>query len=127
MSMPSFTAPSASERATLLRDIAHEHHRHVGKVLVGELAHGHEVGERLRRMGLVGQAVVDGNAGELGQLARRLLAVAAELDGVVHAAEHPRRVLHRFLVADLAAGGAEIGHVRPLVVGRHLEPGARAR
>ena len=80
---------------------------------MGELAHGHEVGERLRRMGLVGQAVVDGNAGERGKLLGRLLAEAAVFDGVVDPAEHARRVLHGFLVADLAAGGAEIGDCAP--------------
>jgi hypothetical protein len=38
-----------------------------------------------------------------------------------------RRILHRFLVADLAASRAEVGDVRALIVGSHLETGARAR
>jgi hypothetical protein len=63
-------------------------------VLVREFAHGHEVGQRLRRMRLIGQAVVDGNTGMLGKLPGRLLAEATILDGVVNAAEHARRILH---------------------------------
>jgi len=65
-----------------------------------------EVGQRSRRVRLIGQAVVDGNARELGKLPGGLLAEAAKLDGIVDAAEHPCRVLHGFLVTDLAAGGA---------------------
>ena len=90
------------------------------------LAHGQHVGQHLRRVELVGQAVVDRHAGVLGQDLDELLREAAVLDRVVHAPEHPGGVLHRFLVADLRSLGTEVGHVRALVVGRHLERAARA-
>ena len=53
-------------------------------------------------------------------------AEAAILDPVVEAAEHAGGVLHRFLVPDLRALRAEVGHVRALIVGGHLEGAARA-
>src|SRR4029450_10913720 len=40
--------------------------------------------------------------------------------------EHPGGVLDRLLVADLGRDRIEIGHVRALVVGSHLEGAARA-
>ena len=73
------------------------------------------------------EAVEDRDAGPLRQLADTLLTGAAVFDGVVHPSEDPRRVLERFLVADLRAGRIEIGDVRPLVVAGDLERAARAR
>ena len=71
--------------------------------LAARLVHREEVGEHLRRVPLVGESVVDGDAGVLGQHLDVDLTVAAELDGVVHPAEDPRRVGHRLLVAQLRA------------------------
>ena len=56
----------------------------------------------------------------------QLLAEAAVLDAVVHAAQHPGGVLHRLLVADLRAGRSQVGDVGALVVGGHLEGAAGA-
>ena len=90
------------------------------------LDHGQHVGEHLRRVPVVGQAVVDRHAGVVRQIVDHLLAGAAELDGVEHPPEHAGGVLHRLLVADLAARGVEVGDVRPLVVGGDLEGAAGA-
>ena len=102
----------------------------VGELVVGlvrRLVHGQEVGQHLGGVPLVGEAVVDGDAGVAGQLLDILLGVAAELDGVVHAAEHPGRVGDRLLVTQLRAGRVQVGDVRPLVVRRDLERGPRPR
>ena len=69
--------------------------------LAAGLVHREEVGQHLRRVPLVRQPVVDGHAGVGGELLDVGLGVAAELDGVVHPAEHPRRVGDRLLVAEL--------------------------
>ena len=61
------------------------------------------------------------------QLFDAFLALAAVLDGIVHPAEHARRVLERLLVPDLRPGGIEVGDVRALVVAGDLERAARAR
>ena len=76
-----------------------------------------------------GQPVVDRHAGVRGQLLDVGLRVAAELDRVVHPAEHPRRVGDRLLVAELRSGRVEVGDVSTLVERGHLErrPGARRR
>ena len=69
--------------------------------LVDELGHGQDVGEDLRRVELVGQAVPDRHAGVLGQLLDDVLPEAAVLDAVEDPTEDAGRVLHRLLVADL--------------------------
>ncbi|MNV85698.1 hypothetical protein D3C71_1796700 [compost metagenome] len=58
------------------------------------LEHGHQVGEDLRWMEFVGQAVPDRHARILTQLFDDLLAVTAILDAVVHAAQHAGGVFH---------------------------------
>ena len=93
------------------------------------LGHREEVRQDLRGMELVREAVPDGNTSVLGQFLHGRLREAAVLDAVEHPAQHPGGVLHGFLDADLRARGAEIGHVRTLVIGRHFEgaagPGGR--
>ncbi len=90
------------------------------------LDHRHDVGDGLSRVVLIGEAIPHRDAGVLGQLSDYALAEAAVLDAVVHAAEDPGRVLHRFLVADLRPAGSQVGDVRALVVGGDLEGAARA-
>ena len=63
--------------------------------LVGVFAHGHHIGDHLRRMIFVGQAVEDRDAGKTLEILDRFLRIAAELDCVVHAAENAGRVLDR--------------------------------
>ena len=77
-------------------------------------------------MELVGEAVPHGNAGILRQLFHNALAKAAVLDAVKHSAQNPGGVLHTFLDANLAAGGAQVSHVGTLVVRGHLKRAARA-
>jgi len=91
------------------------------------LAERQEVREDLRRVPVVGQAVVHRHARPLGELVDGVLGEAAELDRVEHAAEHPRGVLDRLLVAHVRAARAEVRDVRALVVGGDLERAARAR
>ena len=80
------------------------------------LLEGEEVGQDLRGVPFVGQAVVDRHAGPLRQLLGGRLGEAAVLDGVVHAPEHTRGVLDGLLVAHVRAAGSDEGDVCPLVV-----------
>ena len=90
------------------------------------VAHGEDVGEHLGRVPLVGEPVPDRDAGEVGEGLDGLLGESAVLDAVEHAAEHPRGVFDRLLVAELGVVRAEVGDVSALVVRGDLErrPGA---
>ena len=123
--MPELRAADQERVAHVVAGVAEVAVRDLGQRLVRELEHRQDVGEDLGRVELVGQAVPDRHAGELGELVDDLLAVAAVLDRVVDPAEHAGRVLHRLLVADLGPARAEVGHVRALVVRRDLERDAR--
>ena len=126
-SQPMIAAEHQQRVAHVVAGVAQEGVGDLGARLVGMLHHGQHVGQHLRRMPVVGQAVVDRNAGVSGKLLDHLLAGAAELDGVEHAPEHSGRVLHRLLVADLRAAWIEIGDMRALVMGGDLERAAGAR
>ena len=113
------------QRAThVVPAVAHEGVDELVVGLVRRLVHGEEVGEHLGGVPLVGEPVVDGHPGEAGQLLHVVLGVAAELDGVVHAPEHPGGVGDRLLVTELGAGRIEVGDVGALVVGGDLEGGS---
>ena len=90
------------------------------------LQHGHQVGEDLRGVELVGQAVPHRHARVLAQLLNDGLAVAAILNAVVHAAQHAGGVFHRLFMADLRAAWAEVGDLRTLVERAHFEGAAGA-
>ena len=77
-------------------------------------------------MELVGQAVPHRNTGVMGQLLHDLLPIAPVLNAVKHAAQHAGGVGNALLLADLAAGGVQIGHLHPQIMGGHLKaaPGA---
>ena len=66
------------------------------------------------------------HAGVGGQLLDVGLGEAAELDAVVEAAEHARRVLDGLLLAHLGAAGVEVGHAHAEVHGADLERAAGA-
>ena len=89
--------------------------------------HGEEVGKDLGGVELVGEAVPDGDAGILRELLHGRLREAAVLDAVEHPSQHAGGVLHGLLDADLGAAGAQVGHVRALVMGGDLEGAAGAR
>ena len=89
------------------------------------LAQRQQVSQDLGRMIVVGQAVVDRHAGPARERLGVVLVEAAELDGVVDAAEDPRGVLDGLLLADVAAARTEVRDVRALVVGGHLEADPR--
>ena len=101
----------------------------VGDLVIGLVTgfvHGEEVGEHLGGMPFVGQPVVHRHPGVGGELLDVGLGVAAELDRVVHPAQHGGGVGDRFLVAELGAGRVEVGDVRALIVGADLERGPGA-
>jgi hypothetical protein len=85
------------------------------------LAHGHDVGQHLRWVILVGKAVVDRYSGISGELLHAFLRRATILDSIEHAAEHAGGVLERLLVADLGTGWIQVGDVGALVVAGYLE------
>ena len=93
----------------------------------GVLAHGEHVREHLRGVPLVGEPVVDGHIGVASELLDGRLLVAAVLDGIEHAREHPRRVGHGFLVADLGGLCVEHGDLGALLVRRDLKGDTGAR
>ena len=76
---------------------------HIAELFAG----GHDVGEHLRGMELVGQAVPHGNAGVLRKIFHDGLLEAAVLDAVKHAAENLRGVGEGFLLAHLGRAGIE--------------------
>ena len=82
------------------------------------LLDGHEVGEHLRGVLAVSEAVPDGHAGVLGELLDVLLLEAAELDGVEHGAEHLGGVEDRLLLAQLDVALAQV-----LGVGAQVDAG----
>ena len=99
---------------------------HLVEGFAGMLLHGEEVGENLRGMALVGQAVPHGDASVFGQFLNSLLLEATVLDAVEHATQHAGGVLHALLHANLATGGAQIGDVSTLVFCTNLEGAASA-
>ena len=88
------------EGGDVVAGVAHVGQRHAVESAV-VLADGEKVGQHLGGVPGVGEPVVHRDAGVAGQGLDRLLGVAAVLDGVVHAAEHARGVLDRFLGAEL--------------------------
>ena len=72
-------------------------------------------------MEFVGEPVEYRDAGVLGELIDGLLGAATVLDRVVHPAEHPRSVFHRFFVPDLRRCRIDVGDVSALVVCSDLE------
>ena len=80
-------------------------------------------------MKLVGQAVPDRYARELGEHLTGRLGKTAVLDAVIKTPEHPGGVLHRFLVTNLRSRWPQVGGVGALIVGGDLEgatgPGRR--
>ena len=90
------------------------------------LAQGQQVGQHLRGVEFVRQAVPDRHAGVLRQGFDDFLSEAAVLDAVVNAAEHARRVGDGLLLADLGTGGIEVGHAHAEVIRSDLEAAPRA-
>ena len=106
--------------------VAHEGELHAGKATQLFLD-GQKVGQHLRGVKLVGQAVPHRHAGVFRQKFHRILAETAVFDTVVHAAKHARRVLDALLFAHLRAGWVEEGHAHAQIAPRHFKGAARAR
>lgn len=67
-----------------------------------QLFHGQRVGEHLGGVIAAGQRVDDRNVGRIGDLAHVVLVVLrADDDGIVHGREHPHRVEHGLLDAEV--------------------------
>ena len=62
----------------------------------------------------------------MGQLLHDLLPIAPVFNAVKHTAQHTGGVGNALLLADLASGGVQIGHLHTQVMGGHLKaaPGA---
>ena len=91
------------------------------------LPDGEEIGQDLGGMELIGQAVPHRHTGVVGKVFHDLLAIAAVLDAVVHAAENAGGVLDGLLLAHLGALGVKVGDAHAQVHGAHLEGAAGAR
>ena len=103
---------------------------HVGeadlvKGLVAVLTHRKEVTEHLRRMPFIGEAVEDRNAGVLRELFHGLLGKAAVLDRVIDLPEHPGRILHALLVAELRGRRVKECRMRALIGRCHFKGAPR--
>ena len=77
----------------------------------GVFQHGHQIGENLRWVELVGQAVPHRHPA-YSPSSSTMAAVAAIFDAVIHAAQHAGGVFHRLFMANLRAAWAEIGDLR---------------
>ena len=100
---------------------------HFGQRLLRMFAHRQHVGQRLRRVKFIGQAVPYRNARVFGQRVHDVLPVSAVFDSVVDAPQHAGRVFQRLFFTHLRTGGAQIGDPCALIVGRHFERTARPR
>ena len=77
----------------VVADIAQEAERDRFERLVDVLLHGEQVGQHLRRVGLVGQTVPDGDAGVARQLFGLGLRVDRDIQCRQHAAQYAGGVL----------------------------------
>ena len=81
-------------------------HIGVGKLMQGlgaMFAHGEHIGQHLRGVEFIGEAVEHRHAGIGRQFFHHRLTVAAVFDAVIHAPQHAGGVFHAFFVANLAA------------------------
>ena len=103
---------------------------HVSEFQPGQLAkvlfNRQKVSQNLGGVELIGQAIPYRYGGILGQLVHNLLAIAAVLNAVKHAAQHLGGVGNGFLFADLAARWIQIGGAHAQVVGSNLKGAAGA-
>ena len=96
--------------SNVVLSIAHEHKLlaldSLGKVVL-EREH---IGDHLRWMELIGQAVPDRDARMSSEVLDDFLPVTTVLDAVEHAAKHACSVFNRFLFPHLGATRIEIGY-----------------
>ena len=90
------------------------------------LPQGQEISQNLGGVVLVRQTVPDRHAGVFGQLLHNGLPIAAVLDALKHTGKHLRRVGDGLFLANLAAGGVQIGGAHAQIVGRNLKRAAGA-
>ena len=91
------------------------------------LTNRQHVGEHLRRMELVREAIPDRHIAVLRKFLHEILAEAPVLDAVIHTAQHACGIRDRLLAADLRTGRSEVGRAHAEVGRRHLEGAARSR
>ena len=85
------------------------------------LPDGHQVGQHLAGVAEIGEAVDHGDGGILGQGLHLLLGEGADHNAVTEPGEHPGRVLHRLVPADLAVLVGEVDGVAPQLVDARLK------
>ena len=117
----------AHERAADVVGIADVGQAHAPQVGAEALAQRQQVGQRLARMVIVGEAVDDGHARPLGQLVDVGLRERADHDRVEVAREHHRRVAHGLAAAQLELALRQVERVAAELVHADLEGHARAR
>ena len=88
---------------------------------------GDEVGDDLRWVVGVGEAVDHRHVGIFGESLHLSLLVGADEDAVDVARQHARRVLHRLAATDLQIAGAQEKRLPAQLIHPHLEGNARAR
>ena len=91
------------------------------------LARGHDVGQHLRGVEIVGQAVPHRHARVTGEIFDHGLLEAPVLDAVKHAAQHLCGVGQRFLLSHLRRAGVEERHAHAEVARAHLKRAACTR
>ena len=79
----------------------------------------HEVGQNLRGVELIGQAIPHWYTSVFGQVFYRRVLKAAEFNPIKHPAQHLRSVLNRLLLAELDVVFAEKLRRNAKVIGRH--------
>ena len=89
-------------------------------------AHGHQVGQHLRRVKLIGQPVVHRYAGKLSQFLDNFLCITPLLDRDIHAAQNARGIIDAFLYAQVRTSRYQVGDMGALVISGHLECATRA-
>ena len=103
---------------------------HVSEFQPGQLAKvfldRQKVSQNLGGVELIGQAIPYRYGGILGQLVHDLLAIAAVLNAVKHAAQHLGGVGNGFLFADLAARRVKVGDLHAQIVSGDLKAAAGA-
>ena len=90
-------------------------------------AHGHQVGEHLAGVRIVGKPVDDGNGAELGEIFHFLLLVSADHDAVQITRKYARGILYRLASSYLKIVTAQKQGAAAQLIHAHFKGHSRAR